>query len=62
MNSAAANTASRAIAALEAAAPEEAPARDVPPDITSATHWSGAAVGATLWALFILYAASHGVG
>jgi hypothetical protein len=52
----------RAIAALGAAAPEQAAAREVPPDITSVAHWSGAAVGATLWALFILYAASHGVG
>jgi hypothetical protein len=33
-----------------------------PPDVTSAAHWSGAAAGATLWALFILYAASRGVG
>ena len=61
MSLATTNTAPRAIAALRAAR-EQAYARDVPPDITSVAHWSGAAVGATLWALFILYAASRGVG
>jgi hypothetical protein len=61
MSLVAADPAPRAIAALKAA-PAQAPARDVPPDITSVAHWSGAAVGATLWALFILYAASHGAG
>jgi hypothetical protein len=62
MSLAAADTAPRAIVALTAADPAEAVAREVPPDITSAAHWSGAAVGATLWALFILYAASRSVG
>jgi hypothetical protein len=61
MSLAAADPAPRAIAVLSAD-PEEAPARDSPPDVTSAAHWSGAAAGATLWALFILYAASRGVG
>jgi cytochrome c len=34
--------------------------REIPPDLTSVAHWSGATVGATLWTLFILYAASRG--
>jgi len=54
--------ASNAIAAALRADPEQAPAREIPPDITSVAHWSGAAMGATLWALFILYAASRGAG
>jgi hypothetical protein len=62
MSLATGSMAPRVIAVLRAAAPEQAPARDVPPDITSAAHWSGAVVGATLWALFILYAASRSVG
>lgn len=62
MSLATTNTAARAIVALRGAAPEQAPACAIPPDITSVRHWSGAAVGATLWALFILYAVSRGVG
>ena len=54
--------ASDAIAALREAARERTPACDAPPDVTSAAHWSGACAGATLWALFILYAASRGAG
>ena len=31
-------------------------------DITSAEYWSGACAVATAWLLFILYAASRGLG
>ena len=41
--------------------PARASAREVPPDITSARHWPGACVGATLWALFILYTVGRGL-
>ena len=32
------------------------------PDITGAEYWSGACVCATAWLIFILYAASRGLG
>ena len=31
-------------------------------DITGAEYWSGACAGATVWLIFILYAASRGLG
>jgi hypothetical protein len=37
-------------------------ARAIPPDITSLEHWSGAVAGASLWAFFILYAATQALG
>jgi hypothetical protein len=37
-------------------------ARARAPDITSAEYWSGACVGATVWLIFILYAAGRGLG
>jgi hypothetical protein len=46
--------------ALPAIRTEPVPA-GADPDITSVQHWSGAAACATLWALFILYAAIQGV-
>lgn len=62
MSLATADTAPRAIRALAAADPEDAPAREIPPEITSAEHSAGASVSATLWMVFILYAASRGLG
>ena len=37
-------------------------ARDHAPDITCAEYWSGACAVATIWLVFILYAASRGLG
>ena len=37
-------------------------ARAYTPDITCAEYWSGACVVATIWLIFILYAASRGLG
>jgi hypothetical protein len=32
------------------------------PDVTGAEYWSGACAVATIWLIFILYAASRGLG
>jgi len=37
-------------------------ARARAPDITGAEYWSGACAVATAWLIFILYAASRGLG
>jgi hypothetical protein len=45
-----------------ALAGESHDARPHAPDITGAEYWSGACAVATAWLIFILYAASRGLG
>ena len=62
MSLAAASTALRATGAPSPAEPADTPAREIPPDITSVGILVRGLRGATVWLVFILYAASRGLG